>query len=71
MYQPVGQIKAQGAKVVMVESFYSRKTAEEVARLSGAKLAVLPSDVGARKEVGNYFALVDAVIAGIREAAGK
>lgn len=71
LYQLVGQIKVQGAKVVMVESFYSRKTAEEVARLSGAKLAVLPSDVGARKDVGDYFALVDAVIAGIREAAGK
>lgn len=71
LYQLVGQIKSQGAKVVMVESFYSRKTAEEVARLSGAKLCVLPSDVGARPELKDYFALVDAVIGGIKGAAGK
>ena len=43
-------------------------TAEEVARLSGARLAVLPSDVGARKEVGDWFALVDAVITGLLAA---
>ena len=66
--QLVGQMKAQGAREVIVESFYSRKTAEEVARLSGARLAVLPSDVGARPEVKNYFALVDAVLKGLLDA---
>lgn len=66
--QLVGQMKSQGARAVVVESFYSRKTAEEVARLSGAKLAVLPSDVGARADVGSWFALVDGVLDGLLAA---
>ena len=69
LYQLVGLMRQQKVKVVVVESFYSRKTAEEVARLSSGKLAVLPSDVGARSDVKDYFSLVDAVIKGIVEAA--
>src|SRR5207247_2560600 len=55
LYQLVSLMRAHQVKVVMVESFYSRKTAEEVARLSGAKLAVLASDVGARPDVKDWF----------------
>lgn len=66
--QLVGQMKSQGARAVVVESFYSRKTAEEVARLSGAKLAVLPSDVGARADITSWFALVDGVLDGLLAA---
>ena len=69
LYQLVGLMRQQKVKVVVVETFYSRKTAEEVARLSGGKLAILPSDVGARGDVKDYFALVDAVVKGIVEAA--
>jgi zinc/manganese transport system substrate-binding protein len=67
--QLVSQMRAQGVKVVMMESFYSRTTAAEVARLAGGKLAVLPSDVGARPDVKDYFALVEAVIQGMLQAA--
>jgi len=66
--QLVSQMKAQGARAVLVESFYSRKTAEEVARLSGAKLVVLPSDVGARADIKDWFSLVDAVVDGLLAA---
>ena len=65
----VGRMKSEGARAVVVESFYSRKTSEEVARLSGARLAVLPSDVGARAELRDWFALVDAVLDGLLAAA--
>lgn len=68
--QLVAGMKSQGARLVMVESFYSRKTAEEVARLSGAHLAILPSDVGARAEIKDWFQLVDGVIDGMR-ASGR
>lgn len=58
----VAKIRAEGAKMVLMESFYSRSTAQLVAQQSGARLVVLPSDVGARADVGDYFALVDAVV---------
>jgi len=66
--QLVSQMKAQGARAVLVESFYSRKTAEEVARLSAARLVVLPSDVGARADIKDWFSLVDAVVDGLLAA---
>jgi zinc/manganese transport system substrate-binding protein len=67
--QLVQQMRAEGARVVMMESFYSRNTAQFVAKLAGGKLAVLPSDVGATPEVRDYFGLVDAVIRAMLEAA--
>lgn len=67
--QLVTMMRGQKVKVVMMESFYSRSTAQQVAQLAGAKLAVLPSDVGARDDVRDYFTLVDAVIRGLVEAA--
>jgi zinc/manganese transport system substrate-binding protein len=67
--QLVGQMRAQSAKVVIMESFYSRSTAQEVARLAAGRLAVLPSDVGAEAAARDYFSLVDAVIKGLLQAA--
>lgn len=67
--QLVGQMRAQGAKVVMLESFYSRNTAEVVARQAGGRLAVLPSDVGATPDASDYFRLVDEVLRLLAEAA--
>jgi zinc/manganese transport system substrate-binding protein len=67
--QLVTQMRGQKVKVVIMESFYSRSTAQQVAQLAGAKLAVLPSDVGARDDIRDYFSLVDAVIRGLTEAA--
>jgi hypothetical protein len=46
----------------MMESFYARNTAELVGDKAGARVAVLPSDVGAGPQVSDYFSLVDAVI---------
>jgi zinc/manganese transport system substrate-binding protein len=54
--QLVRDARAQGAKLVLVESFYPRNTAEKVASLGGMKLVVLPPD-GPR-----YFELLDGII---------
>jgi zinc/manganese transport system substrate-binding protein len=67
--QLVAQMRAQKVKMVIMESFYSRSTAQQVAQLAGAKLAVLPSDVGARDDIRDYFQLVDAVVRGLTDAA--
>jgi zinc/manganese transport system substrate-binding protein len=58
----VQRMRARKARLVIMESFYSRSTAQQVAQLAGGKLAVLPSDVGARDDAKDYFSLVDAVV---------
>jgi zinc/manganese transport system substrate-binding protein len=52
-----------GVKLVLEESFYPRNLAQLVANKSGARLSVLPSDVGAEPRIRTYFDLVDAVLA--------
>jgi zinc/manganese transport system substrate-binding protein len=58
----VRDAKAQGAKLVLVESFYPRNTAERVAALGGMKLLVLPPDGG------KYFDLIDGIVGKLSDA---
>ncbi|HWE29286.1 MAG TPA: metal ABC transporter substrate-binding protein [Polyangia bacterium] len=55
-------MRREGAKVILMESFYPRNTVELVAQKAGAKALVMPSDVGATPETKDYFALVDEVV---------
>lgn len=57
--QLVTDAKAQGAKILIMESYYPRNTAQRVAALSGMKLAVLPSDVISGQ---SYFTLIDGLL---------
>ncbi len=50
------------------EVYHARNVAGLVAEKAGARLAVVPSDVGATPAARDYFALVDAVLAAL---AGK
>jgi ABC-type Zn uptake system ZnuABC Zn-binding protein ZnuA len=59
----ISMMRQDGVKLLLMESFYPRNTAELVADKSGARVVVLPSDVGADKNAGDYFALVDQVVA--------
>jgi ABC-type Zn uptake system ZnuABC Zn-binding protein ZnuA len=65
----ISMMRQDGVKLLMMESFYPRNTAELVADKSGARVVVLPSDVGADKNAGDYFALVDQVVAKLIAAA--
>jgi zinc/manganese transport system substrate-binding protein len=65
----INLIRAEHVKLLILESFYPRNTVELVAQKSGARAVVLPSDVGADKSVGDYFALVDAVLKKLLDAA--
>jgi len=56
------QMKAEGVRALLIESFYHRGIASQVADAAGARLLVLPSDVGATPKVTSYVALVDAVL---------
>lgn len=59
------RMKSDGARALLIESFYHRGIAGQVADLAGVKLLVLPSDVGATPAITSYVALVDAVLDGI------
>jgi zinc/manganese transport system substrate-binding protein len=62
-------MRQDAVKLLMMESFYPRNTADLVGQKSGAHVVVLPSDVGADKSTGDYFALVDQVVAKLLQAA--
>lgn len=47
-----------GAKVIVMEPFYQRKTADFVAAKAGAKVLVLPPSVGGIRGVDDYIALM-------------
>jgi zinc/manganese transport system substrate-binding protein len=58
----IGLMRREGVKEILMESFYPRNTVQLIASKAGARMLVLPSDVGATPEIKDYFALVDAVI---------
>jgi zinc/manganese transport system substrate-binding protein len=62
------QMKAESVRAVLIESFYNRSIASQVADGAGAKLLVLPSDVGATPQSASYLDLVDAVLDGLTAA---
>jgi len=56
------RMKAESVHVLLIESFYNRGIAGQVADSAGVKLLVLPSDVGATAKIRSYPDLVDAVL---------
>lgn len=54
----VQTMKQSGAKIIIMEPFYDRKTADVVARQTGAQVLVLPPSVGGVKGVDDYIALM-------------
>ena len=51
-------MQRSGAKVIVMEPFYQRKTADFVAAKAGAKVLVLPPSVGGIRGVEDYIALM-------------
>lgn len=58
----VALMKAEKVSALLMEDYYNKGIAQEVAAQAGAKLVPMPSDVGARPEIKTYFDLVDAVL---------
>lgn len=54
----VATIKQTGAKVIIMEPFYDRKTADKIARETGAKVLVVPPSVGGQKGLDDYIELM-------------
>jgi ABC-type Zn uptake system ZnuABC Zn-binding protein ZnuA len=51
-------MKQTGAKVILMEPFYDKRTAEKVARETGATVLVVPPSVGGQRGIDDYVALL-------------
>jgi zinc/manganese transport system substrate-binding protein len=60
--QLIGVMKEQGAKLLLMEDFYNKSVASLVAQKAGAKLLDLPTDVGAKPDIKDWFTLVGAIL---------
>ena len=59
LVQVIQMMRAEKAQLLLVEDFYNKNTAQLVAEKAGAKLMVLPTDVGATPEIKSWFDLVE------------
>ena len=54
----IATMKRTGAKVIIMEPFYNRKTADFVAARAGARVLILPPSVGGVRTVRDYIGLL-------------
>lgn len=60
--QVIGKMKATNAKVILVQPFQNRKTAETVARQTGAVVLDVPEQPGAAPNTTTYFEMMDNLV---------
>lgn len=58
----IGTMKAQGVKVVLVQPYQNRRTAETVARQTGAAVLDMPEQPGARSNTSTYTSMMDNLV---------
>lgn len=64
----IPELKNAGVKLVVIEPFRARQTAEYIAEAIGAKLLVLPEKAGGHPKVKDYFSLFEYNVAQIASA---
>jgi len=60
--QVIGKMKSSNAKVILVQPFQNRKTAETVARQTGATVLDISQQPGAVPNTTSYFDLMDNIV---------
>jgi len=60
--QVIGKMKAGNAKVILVQPFQNRKTAETVARQTGTTVLDTPEQPGAASNTNTYFDMMDNLV---------
>jgi len=60
--QVIGKMKAGNAKVILVQPYQNRKTAETVARQTGATVLDTPEQPGAASNTNTYFDMMDNLV---------
>jgi zinc/manganese transport system substrate-binding protein len=58
----VGVAQREGVKAISVEDYYDTKSAEVVARHSGAKIVQIPGDVGGEPGLSTYEKYMDVIV---------
>src|SRR5205823_5098040 len=58
----IGEMKSSNAKVILVQPFQNRKTAETVARQTGASVLDTPQQPGAVRNTTTYFDMLDNLV---------
>ena len=66
----IGKMKATNAKVILVQPFQNRRTAETVARQTGAAVLDIPQQPGARNGSTSYFDMMDYLVSTLAGAFG-
>jgi zinc/manganese transport system substrate-binding protein len=64
----VATMKQAGAKAIIMEPFYDRKTADKIARETGAKVLVVPPSVGGTKALTDYISVMKNAISMVASA---
>lgn len=64
----IGKMKSGNAKVILVQPFQNRRTAETVARQTGAVVLDAPQQPGALSRTTTYFDMMDNLVNGISGA---
>ena len=71
----IGEMKRQGAKLIIVEPYFDLKTPQAIANQVGGKVLVLAPSVGGVKEVTDYIQLfeydVNQLAAALKQVTGK
>jgi zinc/manganese transport system substrate-binding protein len=68
--QVIGKMKAGNAKVILVQPFQNRKTAETVARQTGATVLDTPEQPGAASNTNTYFDMMDNLVGTLAKGLG-
>jgi zinc/manganese transport system substrate-binding protein len=66
--QVISAMKSQGARVILVQPFQNRKTAETVARQTNGVILDIAQQPGAVKGTDTYFDLMDHIVGMLADA---
>ena len=67
----IGKMQAEKARVIIVQPYQNRKTAETVARQTNAAVLDIPEQPGAIKNVNDYFQMMDYLVTTLANALGE
>ncbi len=62
------QVKASGVKGVLVENYYDRRSADQLAELTGVRVVVIPGDVGGMKGAADWLAYEELLVRSLVQA---
>ena len=62
-------VRSKNIKVILMENFYDRRSPDQIAQHSDAKVVFVPSMVAGEEKVQSYFDLFDTIVSAIAKAA--